>query len=220
MKIRWMVDNHKKIMEATTRLMSEKGYHGASIQMIAEKVGINKSTVFHYFKDKETILLAILEGTVPRATHDLILIVNDNSLSPMQKLKQFMRMHLKMVEEKGEILNLYLGESRHLSKHNRRTYVQSRRIYTNLVREIIEKVQLENDVDCNIRDLPPSVVANAVLGMCNWAVTWYKKGGEIDVDTLADQFCQIVTGHLKPEIEKPEIETIDIKKSMLQSRSK
>ena len=45
----FMEDNYHKILDATIGLMLERGYHGTSVQMIADKVHISKSTIFHYF---------------------------------------------------------------------------------------------------------------------------------------------------------------------------
>jgi AcrR family transcriptional regulator len=188
-----MADNRNKIIEVATKVISEKGYHGASMQMIAEKVGITKSTIFHYFKNKEAILLAILEKTVPYATYNLTLILNDKTLTSRQKLKAFLRSQLELVKEQGAILNLYLAESRHLSKRQRQVYIKSRRVYTDLVKQIIKELQQEPQ--SRLANLNPTIVANALLGMCNWAVTWYKKTGELDVDGIVDQFYQIIMGN-------------------------
>ena len=192
-----MADNQRKIIDAAIKLMSQKGYHGASMQMIAEKVGITKSTIFHHFKNKEAILLAILEETVPHATYNLMLIVNDKNLTPREQLKEFFKMHMKLVEQQGAILNLYLGESRHLGKHNRQIYIESRRVYTNLVKQIIREIQKQTD--CIFSNLNSTILTNAILGMCNWAVTWYKKGGQLDVNAIADHFYQIIMGSSNEE---------------------
>ena len=45
-----MENNSDKIKKTALRLMSKNGYHGTSIQTIADHVGITKSTIFHYFK--------------------------------------------------------------------------------------------------------------------------------------------------------------------------
>jgi TetR/AcrR family transcriptional regulator, cholesterol catabolism regulator len=192
------MDNQRKIIDVATKLISQKGYHGASMSMIAEKVGITKSTIFHHFKNKEAILLAILEETVPHATYNLMLIVNDKELTPLQKLHEFFKMHLKLVKEQGLILNVYLGESRHLGKRNRETYIHSRKIYTDLVKQIIREIQRESD--CNFDQLEPTIVANAILGMCNWAVTWYKNDGKMQVDAVSEQFYKMVIGNSNSEL--------------------
>ena len=71
------MNNYNKILKVATKLMSEKGYHGTSIQMISDKVGVTKSTVIHHFTNKEGILIAILEEFVPFATEEIKEITKD-----------------------------------------------------------------------------------------------------------------------------------------------
>ena len=71
--------------------MSERGYHGASIKEIADRVGVTKSTIFHHFKNKEAILLSILEETVPQANQDLKRLLNDRNLNGREKLREFIK---------------------------------------------------------------------------------------------------------------------------------
>jgi len=84
-----MTDNYHKILDVTADLMSERGYHGASIQTIADRVHVTKSTIFHHFKSKEGILLAILEEVVPVSVEGIRTIANDEGMTGMEKLKAF-----------------------------------------------------------------------------------------------------------------------------------
>jgi AcrR family transcriptional regulator len=189
-----MRDKYKKIMEASTKLMVQKGYHGTSIQMIADNVGITKSTIFHHFKSKEGILVAILEEAVPGALQGLKVIAQDEKMIGLDKLRRFIHYHLKMVEEKGDILNLYLSESRHLSEDRKRTYRESQRQYANFVKQIVKQIQKENRQ--SFRRLSPTIVSYSILGMCNWPVMWYGKRGKLGIDEIADQFYEILTKSL------------------------
>ncbi|MGB0403692.1 MAG: TetR/AcrR family transcriptional regulator, partial [Salibacteraceae bacterium] len=51
----------KKILEAAQQLFATKGYAHTSIQSIASKSGIAKSSVYHHFKTKEDILVSLLD---------------------------------------------------------------------------------------------------------------------------------------------------------------
>jgi len=51
----------KAILDAAVTLFSQKGYEETSIQDLATKAGIGKSTVYTYFKAKEEIFLAFCE---------------------------------------------------------------------------------------------------------------------------------------------------------------
>lgn len=186
-----MRDNHRKIIEVATKLMSEKGYEGTSLQMIADKVGITKASIFHHFEKKEAILLAILHDVVPPVTIDLMLIVTNDSLNGCEKLKELIRMHMGYIAERGDVLKVYLTEFRHLSKGHKEKHLESRRLYTDLVLQIVKEAREENFGQ--FQGLDPVIVANSLLGMCNWAVIWYRKNGRMSLDEISDQLFQMTT---------------------------
>ena len=188
-----MVDNYTKILKATTKLMSEKGYHGTSIQMIADEVGITKSTIIHHFKNKEGILLAILEEFVPTATREMTGIVKDKNINGIDKLKKFLQFHMDQVQKHRDVLNLYIRESRYFGELQRKVYEDNQRAYSNLAEDIIHQIQKENkDI---FKGLIAKVVANAILGMVNYAVIWYRDNGKLSTAKMADHFFQIIMGN-------------------------
>jgi len=185
-----MEDNYHKILNATMELMLERSYHGTSVQMIADKVHVSKSTIFHYFKTKEGILLALFEDFVPSATNKLLLIVRNKQLSGMDKLRKIIQLHLYQVSTNGDVLRLYLRESRFISKNNKAVCKDSQRTYADLIIDVIRQVQKENRQA--FTNLDPASVTYSILGMCNSAVIWFDKNGKIGVDALADQMYQMV----------------------------
>jgi len=49
------------IIHATIRLISEYGFHGTPISMIAHEAGVGAGTIYRYFKDKDTLVLEIFK---------------------------------------------------------------------------------------------------------------------------------------------------------------
>ncbi len=49
------------ILAAATRSFAEDGFGGARVNDIAERAGINKRMLYHYFGDKQGLYLAVLE---------------------------------------------------------------------------------------------------------------------------------------------------------------
>ena len=45
-----------RIIKASIRLFSEKGFHGTRVNEIAESANVNKALIYYYFKSKEDIL--------------------------------------------------------------------------------------------------------------------------------------------------------------------
>ena len=50
-----------RILDAAKQVFAEKGYDGARVDEIAKKAGINKATLYYYFKSKESLLKDVLE---------------------------------------------------------------------------------------------------------------------------------------------------------------
>lgn len=65
-----------RILRDATRLFIEQGYHRMSMRELAETAGISKAGIYHHFKDKESLFLAViclhlevLETVVDKAQH-------------------------------------------------------------------------------------------------------------------------------------------------------
>lgn len=56
-----MHDTEEKLLEATLRLVSEKGYLGATTREIARKAGVTELTLFRHFGSKEKLFEKVLE---------------------------------------------------------------------------------------------------------------------------------------------------------------
>ena len=49
------------IRSVATRFFADRGYHRTSLHEVAENVGIQKASIFHYFASKEALYRAVLE---------------------------------------------------------------------------------------------------------------------------------------------------------------
>lgn len=50
------IDKKTLILDTTLVLLSENGFHGTPISLIAEKAGIGAGTIYRYFKNKEELI--------------------------------------------------------------------------------------------------------------------------------------------------------------------
>ncbi|NOX36315.1 MAG: TetR/AcrR family transcriptional regulator [Calditrichaeota bacterium] len=54
----------KLILNAALKTFAEKGYHGTSMDLIAECAELGKATIYYYFKSKDDLLLSVLENGI------------------------------------------------------------------------------------------------------------------------------------------------------------
>jgi AcrR family transcriptional regulator len=55
-----------RILDAALALIADNGVGGTSLQMIADEVGVTKAAVYHQFKTKEEIVIALTERELGR----------------------------------------------------------------------------------------------------------------------------------------------------------
>ena len=56
----------QRILDAALELLSEHGYEGMSLQRVADRVGLHKSSLFHHFKSKEELANEVYRGLAER----------------------------------------------------------------------------------------------------------------------------------------------------------
>lgn len=180
----------QKIIHVATRLMSQKGYKATTIDEITSKVPIHKSTFFHYFKNKEELLMEVLRIGLSDVTEKLKLILEDENLSPKEKLKAAITIHLERLVEFKDNVAVYHSEIRFLSRKNKVKYLEQRNQYACSFEKIINSIK-QSDPEC-FRGLDTKMVTFGVLGMCNWVVKWFKKSGAYGPRDIADIFYQTI----------------------------
>ena len=60
-----------EILEAAAQIISQKGYHAASMQDIAQAVNLQKASLYHHVSSKQEILLILLNRGLDLLTERL-----------------------------------------------------------------------------------------------------------------------------------------------------
>ena len=77
-----------RILDVAFRLFMEKGYDRTSIQDIIDHLGgLSKGAIYHHFKSKEDILMAVMERITAGSNHMFLLVQDRSDLNGREKLK-------------------------------------------------------------------------------------------------------------------------------------
>ena len=80
------------ILDAAFRLFLEKGYEHTSIQdIIGQLGGLSKGAIYHHFKSKEDILIAVTDRMTAASNQMLADIRDRKDLTGKEKLKTIFR---------------------------------------------------------------------------------------------------------------------------------
>lgn len=182
-------NKYEKILLVAAKSISEKGVKGASLQAIADGVGLHKSTLFHYFKNKEELLLRILEKAIGEVNMNLEKIIGNHELEPEEKLRRAVDNHLTLLIADLDNVKIYLNELGNLSKKNQTIYFKKRKKYQG----DLEKVIVEMKRKGYFKGLDSKIITFGVLGMLNWVTKWYKKDGPLTIKDVSDTFYRMMT---------------------------
>jgi len=181
-----------EIAEAAYAEISESGFRDASVSAIAERVGINKRTLYDYVGDKDDILFLVFLHYLPELLRRLDAVVNDDD-NGLAQLRAMAHEHVGFQADYPRIGLLYFRELRHLSREQVAEVLW-------LLGEFVamyERAILRGIEDGTMSASEPHVAARAVAtvldmpSLAGWDVNRY------DYDTIEKEALSIVVDGLR-----------------------
>ena len=182
-------EKRSEILKHCAILFDRVGYHKASMQMLADEVGLGKPTLYHYFPSKHAILYAIHDAHMNSLLEGL---ADENASDhPLVRLRSACINILRQIAEHPGYVRAFMDHYEDLEGKMRSQIRAQRRAYFEGIRNIImlgiDKKQF--------RDCDPELTTYGFLGMCNWAYKWYpplarKRSPEEVADTLCGTFFE------------------------------
>lgn len=172
-----------EIIRCATALFARDGYRAVGMRAIADAVGVRTSSLYHHFASKEDLLYAISLG-VTRDFIELQVPLLDGGGSPLQRLAGLVRGHIVYFGHHGLQQAVSRRELRELSAAHVAEVLAYERRY---------QKRVERFVADGVRDgafvVPDAhVAALALLDMVNGVGGWYRDGGRLSLDQLAELY--------------------------------
>jgi len=181
------------IIDTAVKVFHRKGYRTATLDDVANELGLTKPALYHYVSSKEN-LLSLIYLQALESFFDTIYEITSMDLSPLAKLKVFVHRHLKqIVIENLAMFTVFFSEENQLPQKDFQKILKEKRKFSKVVEDIIA----EGIEQGCFRQVNPRLQANAIIGMCNWLYRWYKPGkSSFAPDEIADQFMDFLENGL------------------------
>lgn len=176
-----------ELIEVATQVFYEKGYDGASLQDIADRLGMLKGSLYYYIQSKEDLLFDVI-STVHRDGLAVIRARADVEGDPLQKLESVIVGHVEHTCRNLVPTAVFLHELSALPAERRQEILGSEHAYQGVFRDLIEQAQELGDVRS---DLDPRLAALSVLGSTNWVYRWYRPGGAFTPEQIGSELAEI-----------------------------
>ena len=185
--------NREDIIRAAAQVFRERGFHGTTVQQIADAVGLQKGSLYHHIASKEELLHEVVMAGLTQLGERLEAVVN-SSHPPAEKLRQLIETHIRYAAENLDIATVVLFEHRAMLGFSalRDEYVSRRDFFESQFRRAIQEGVDSGDL-CPV-DVP--IVAQALLGAHNWLVMWYRPEGRLSPQEIATVIADTFLGGL------------------------
>lgn len=177
----------EEILAAAIQVFSQKGYAAASLQDVADTVGLLKGSLYHYISSKESLLYRIFQESHEEGSA-LMAAVDALGLSPEAKLREFVRQLTLFYGRNRERASLYFSEWRHLTGEDLQTVMKQRQDFELYVRAIISNA---HERALTNRDLDVKLATRYILTAVNGVILWYRPDGPLPAEDIAEQIAEL-----------------------------
>jgi AcrR family transcriptional regulator len=141
----------KEILEKALDVFVEEGFEDTTLQKIADRCGITRTTLYLYFKNKKEIFNYSIKLLLVKVEEDIRHILADSVLGCIEKIIKILHNVFRQFEENRRLLSVILDYLLHLSKNNidpeqrvRQRTLRMRHILASLVIEGVKKGELKS----------------------------------------------------------------------------
>lgn len=196
----------EEILAAAIQVFSQKGYAAASLQDVADAVGLLKGSLYHYISSKESLLYRIFQESHVEAFR-LMNGIDELDLPPGARLREFVRQMTLFYAQNRARASLYFGEWRHLTGVDRDTVMGQRREFEIYVRTILEEAE---GLGLTRDGLDIKLATRYLLTAVNGVVIWYRPEGALSAPQIAEQIADMACASVlrpQPAIRKKPVRT-------------
>jgi TetR/AcrR family fatty acid metabolism transcriptional regulator len=175
-------DKRARILQAAVKVFARKGYFAARVSEIARRAGVADGTIYHYFRNKEDILVRLFDEVM--AAH--LQAAREEmkaAAGPAARLLRLAEHHLRALGENRDLAVVFQVELRQSTRFMERFTASWLQDYFQLLYAVIEEGQRAGVFR---PELPKKLVAKAVFGALDEMVTSFVLSGkDYDLGELA-----------------------------------
>jgi AcrR family transcriptional regulator len=179
------------LLDAAVTLFNERGYEATSVDEVATRLGVTKSAIYHHVPSKVELLRLALD----RALDALFALTQETGATTgpaIDRLEYVVRGSVRVLAAELPFVTLLLrlrGNS-----EVERSALQRRREFDRVVTGLVRAAEHEGDVRT---DVDPAVLSRLLFGTVNSLTEWYRPGGDLSAEDLADAVVTVTFSGLR-----------------------
>jgi AcrR family transcriptional regulator len=178
--------DQQSVLNVAVGVFNKHGYEATSMGILAENLGISKSAIYHHVPSKGDLLRLALE----EALGSLEAVLENPSASAGRadaRLEFVLRGTVQVLCDKLPYVTLLLRLRGNTEIE--RNALERRRTFDHAVADLVDAARTEGSLR---GDIDPRITARLLFGTINSIVEWYKPGGPLSPQKLADDLIAMV----------------------------
>jgi AcrR family transcriptional regulator len=167
------------LLDIAVEAFNERGYDATSMDELASRLGVTKAAIYHHVPSKVELLRLALD----RALDALFAVTEEPPASTgpaIDRLEHVVRGSIRVLAAELPFVTLLLRVRGNSDVE--RAALQRRRQFDHLVTGLVRAAEDEGDVR---PDVDPAVTSRLLFGTVNSLTEWYRPGGGLSADDLA-----------------------------------
>jgi AcrR family transcriptional regulator len=177
-----------ELLAIAAGLFAERGFKNTTVRDIADAAGILSGSLYHHFDSKEAIVDELLDS-FQRSLWEEYDAIEASDRTPREKLEAVVRASFDAIDRNHSEVAIFQTDAVHLASFERFAYLgerntRFRNLWTGLLTQGVKSGELRADLNVELvyRFLRDTV----------WvAVRWYRPGGDLSPEEVADQYQHI-----------------------------
>ena len=168
------------LLEVAVAVFNERGFEATSMDELAARLGVTKSAIYHHVPSKVELLRRALD----RALDALFAVTAEPGATTgpaIDRLEHVVRGSVRVLAAELPYVTLLLRVRGNSDVE--RAALQRRREFDRVVTGLVRAAEAEGDVR---PDVDPAVTSRLLFGTVNSLTEWYRPGGGLSADDLAD----------------------------------
>jgi AcrR family transcriptional regulator len=168
------------LLDVAVAVFIERGYEATTMEELAARLGITKSAIYHHVPGKVELLRLALD----RALDALFAVTGEPGATTgpaIGRLEHVVRGSVRVLTEELPFVTLLVRVRGNTDVE--RTALERRREFDRIVTDLVRAAEQQGDVR---PDVDPAVTSRLLFGTVNSLTEWYRPGGGLSADALAD----------------------------------
>lgn len=183
----------KNLIDAATEVFRKKGFDKTTMNDIADQMGIQKGSVYHYVNSKTELFFMVCIDPMRELVTEFRELV-DQDIGTIRKIEKGLENHIRLSCEEPSLLIMAAERDDNLGSKQALEMLNLKREYQDLWKNVLiegeEAGILRSDMEWNL-------MLNGMFGMLQWMFKWYTPKSPYTPDQIYKTFSALTVQSLR-----------------------